>query len=96
MPCVVIIHTYMICANEDRLIKKAKRRLTHDDEAHPSFAREINDFLNISGLKLRKKKGPDGWTSIRSHKQNPVYWKYKIAGPEDAVLDEFNRDLYRD
>jgi hypothetical protein len=93
MPCVVIVQYYVYGAKGDTMIKQMKRRMKEHDEGHPSFSRELHDFLNLSGRKLRKKKGPDGWTTIRAGKTEVMYWKYKIAGIEDAELDTYDRDL---
>lgn len=101
MACVVLVRTMQKSIGSDRVIRERKYRIEWDSPNSPEFARQLYGSLNISSLsvtgKTRETIGSKEWTRINTKKSVPVYWEYRLLGPDEADMsDHFNHSHLSD
>lgn len=92
MACVVLVK-YLRWSKDpagDPVYKTAKFRMEADDPMKPAFARELYGHLNMSNMRMKKRELTGGWTEIKPSTSSTVYWQYKIADMDEAIMWDFD------
>lgn len=90
MPCIVEIQIHVKSASgvDSRITSTFKHRFEADDLDSLSFAREMNNLLNITGSSFKRIKLPSGFIEIKTPASSLRFWRYRLVTGNDAVMDD--------